>query len=132
MSTVSGTSGERVAKTSVQRRGLEIEERDGAEGRVALVLAGELDIASAPRLQKAGERLCAKDSLRELTIDLRGLEFIDSTGLAAIVFVSRLCESRGRDLALIRGSDVVQQVFALTGLLEELPFCSAEEAPALD
>lgn len=116
----------------MQRRGLEIEERGGADGRVALVLAGELDIASAPRLQKAVGRLCAKDSLRELTIDLRGLEFIDSTGLAAMVFVSRLCESRGRELALIRGSDVVQQVFALTGLLEELPFCSAEEAPALD
>jgi anti-sigma B factor antagonist len=129
---MSQLSRERVAKAGVQRRGLEIEERGGAEGRVALVLAGELDIASAPRLQKAVERLCANELLSELTIDLQGLEFIDSTGLAAVVFASRLCESRGRELALIRGPDVVQQVFALTGLLDELPFRSAEEARAPD
>ena len=111
----------------MQRRGLKIEER-GEGGEIALVLTGELDIAMAPRLQKTVARLCADGALRRLTIDLRRLDFIDSTGLAAIVFASRLCERCGGELALIRGQDTVQQVFALTGLLDELPFCGAGEA----
>src|SRR5262249_19166843 len=116
----------RVAKTGVKRRGLEIEEQAGG-GEATLALAGELDIASASRLQKTVARLCSDGALRRLTIDLRGLEFIDSTGLAAIVFTSKLCERCGGELALIRGSDTVQQVFALTGLLEQLPFRGVEE-----
>ncbi len=113
----------------MRRQGLEIEERGGG-GEVALLLRGELDIGSASRLQKAVGRICADGSLRKLTIDLRGLDFIDSMGLAAVVFASRLCERCGGELALVRGQDTVQQVFALTGLLEQLPFCSAEEAQA--
>jgi anti-anti-sigma factor len=117
----------------VQRRGLEIEER-GEGGKFALSLRGELDIETSPRLQKTVARLCAEGALRRLTIDLRGLEFIDSTGLAAMVFASRLCERCGGEFELIRGPDVVQQVFALTGLADHLPFRSDEEerAPALD
>jgi anti-anti-sigma factor len=111
----------------VQRRGLEIEERGGG-GETALVLFGELGVATASRLQKTVARLCADGALHRLTIDLRGLDFIDSTGLAAIVFAGRLCERCGGELALIRGQDTVQQVFALTGLLDELPFRGAEEA----
>jgi anti-sigma B factor antagonist len=111
----------------VQSRGLEIEELGGG-GDFALVLVGELDAAMASRLQKAVARLCADGALRWLTIDLRGLDFIDSTGLAAIVFASRLCERCGGELALIRGPDTVQQVFALTGLLDQLPFRSVEQA----
>ncbi|HTZ88263.1 MAG TPA: STAS domain-containing protein [Solirubrobacteraceae bacterium] len=111
----------------MKRRGLEIDEH-GEDGKVALALTGELDIATAPRLQKAVGRLCSDGVLRRLTIDLRGLDFVDSTGLAAIVFTSKLCERSGGELALIRGQDTVQQVFALTGLLDQLPFRSAEEA----
>lgn len=115
----------------MQRKGLEIEERGGG-GEITLVLVGELDTAMAARLQKAVARLCADGALRRLTIDLRGLDFIDSTGLAAIVFASRLCERCGGELALIRGQDTVQQVFALTGLLDQLPFRSAEQAALTD
>lgn len=132
MSTLSQRPAKRVANSRVQRRGLKIEERSGAGGRTALLLVGELDIGSADRLQHAVSRLCSNELLRELTIDLRGLDFIDSTGLAAVVFSVRLCERHGRELVLIRGQDTVQQVFALTGLLEQLPFRGAEEVAALD
>jgi len=107
-------------------------EQQGGDGEFVLSLAGELDIDSSARLQKAVARLCANGALSRLTIDLSGLDFIDSTGLAAIVFASKLCERCGGELELIRGPDTVQQVFALTGLAEHLPFRNAEEAAAID
>jgi anti-sigma B factor antagonist len=109
--------------------GLRLQERTEAD-RVVVALAGELDIDSAPRVQRAIARLCERDELCALTLDLSQLAFIDSTGLAAVVYVSKLCERCDCELAVIRGPDTVQQVFALTGLLEQLPFCGPEEAAA--
>jgi anti-sigma B factor antagonist len=113
----------------MRRMGLELEERRDAD-RVSVLLAGALDIGSAHRLQQALARLFTAGRVKGLTIDLSRLAFIDSTGLAAIVYASKLCERSGCELAVIRGPDTVQQVFALTGLLEQLPFRGAEEAEA--
>lgn len=109
--------------------GLELEERREAD-RVSVLLVGALDIDSADRVQQAIARLFAAGRIEQLTLDLSRLAFIDSTGLAAVVYASKLCERCGCELAVIRGPDTVQQVFALTGLLGQLPFYSAEEAAA--
>jgi anti-anti-sigma factor len=103
------------------RRGLEIEQR-GDEDRPELLLIGELDIAFAPRLQETVARLCERDGARTLTIDLSRLVFIDSSGMAAIVYASRFCERHDCELALIPGQKPVQRVFELTGLNALLPF----------
>ena len=113
----------------MRRTGLELEERREAD-RVSVVLVGALDIDSAHRVQQAIGRLFAAGRIEKLTLDLSRLAFIDSTGLAAVVYASKLCERCGCELTVIRGPDTVQQVFALTGLLEQLPFYSAEEAAA--
>jgi anti-sigma B factor antagonist len=107
--------------------GLELDERREGD-RVSIALAGELDIDSAPSVQQAVARLFADGCPGTLTLDLSALEFVDSTGLAAVVYASKLCERSGCELAVIRGPDTVQQVFALTGLLEHLPFRGVEPA----
>jgi anti-anti-sigma factor len=48
--------------------------------------------------------------------------FIDSTGLAAIVLISRLCERDGRELSIIRGPRPLQRLFEITGMIDVLPF----------
>jgi anti-sigma B factor antagonist len=104
-------------------RGLDVDEqRDGEAAVVALT--GELDVAGAPRLQRTLARLIADTETSALTLDLLQLTFIDSSGLAAIVYASRLCEQRGCKLSVIRGSDAVHSVFEMTGLAEHLPFSS--------
>ncbi|HXP36157.1 MAG TPA: STAS domain-containing protein, partial [Solirubrobacteraceae bacterium] len=45
-----------------------------------------------------------------------------STGLAAIVYASRVCEQRDCPLDVVRGPEAVQAVFAMTGLDRLLPF----------
>ena len=51
------------------------------EGRPGLRVIGELDLATAPRLQEALEELPLDG---EITLDLGELEFMDSTGLHVI------------------------------------------------
>jgi anti-anti-sigma factor len=100
---------------------LDVEPCDSG-GHITLLLSGELDIASAPGLQRTVARLCALPSTRALTLDMSGLTFIDSTGLAAIVYASRVCEQRECPLDVVRGPEAVQAVFAMTGLDRLLPF----------
>jgi anti-sigma B factor antagonist len=81
----------------------------------------QLEIASVPALQRAVERVCSSGTTA-LTLDLRGLTFIDSTGLAAIVLANKICETNGYEFTLIRGADSTQRLFELTGLIDVLPF----------
>jgi anti-anti-sigma factor len=108
---------------------LDLDER-GSDATRSLALRGELDISTADRLQDAVTRLCVAEGVRELTIDLRGLAFIDSSGLAAMVYTCRLCERYGCELSVVPGSRSIQEVFELTGLTELLPFRTDGDTPS--
>ncbi|HEY2216535.1 MAG TPA: STAS domain-containing protein [Solirubrobacteraceae bacterium] len=107
----------------MKRRGLDVDERRDGDAPF-VVLSGELDVAHAPRLQQTLTRLIEDDGTSTLTLDLSQLTFIDSTGLAAIVYASRLCERHDCVLSVIRGPDAVHSVFEMTGLAEHLPFAA--------
>lgn len=79
---------------------------------VRLVLTGELDLACSERLA---------DAIREharpggaVVLDLRGLEFMDSTGLTTIINANAAAKDEGWDLALIEGEGQVSRLFELT------------------
>lgn len=88
--------------------------------RRTLVLGGELDLVSAGELEAIAARLCTEE-IAELVIDLRGLTFVDSTGLRAILTCWDLTSGRCAFL-LIPGSRSVQRLFEVTGLVDRLPF----------
>lgn len=92
-----------------------------------LLLSGELDTPAVPSLEATVRELCAADGTRAITLDLSGLAFIDSTGLAAIVLASRLCAKHGHDFELLQGPRAVQRLFELTGLSDALPFTNPSE-----
>jgi anti-sigma B factor antagonist len=92
------------------------------ETSATLDLAGELDISTAEQLRQAVSRLLVEGGARELTVDLRRLTFIDSSGLAAMISTSKQCEQHECRLSVIRGCKSVHGVFELTGLHELLPF----------
>jgi anti-anti-sigma factor len=102
--------------------GLEIEELV-RERRCTLLLSGELDIASAATLHGAVARLRDSEAACDgLMLDLSGLIFIDSTGLAEVILTGQLCDRDGLDFALVPGPRAVQRLFELTGLIDALPF----------
>lgn len=83
---------------------------------------GDLDIAGAPELEETLSLAMASDA-KAIVIDLRGLEFIDSTGLRALAQAPQA--EGGERISFVPGNDHVQSVFRISGLLEELPFRSA-------
>jgi anti-anti-sigma factor len=95
---------------------LDTEETDGC---VRLALKGELDISSAPQVEEALGRIeSGRPGL--LLIDLRALEFMDSTGLRTVVSADARARDQGRRLAVIRGPDPVDRIFSVTRLDERL------------
>ena len=61
--------------------------------RHKLILTGKLDYHSAPELEEEIECLC-EEGVTILTLDLRQLDAVDSTGVTAIAFPYRLQEGR--------------------------------------
>jgi anti-anti-sigma factor len=89
------------------------------DGYVCLTLSGELDISSAPQVEEALGRI---ESERPglLVIDLRGLDFMDSTGLRTVVSADARAREDGRRLAVVRGREAVDRIFTVTRLDEHL------------
>jgi anti-sigma B factor antagonist len=98
---------------------LELNTQDGTDGEVRLALHGELDISSAPRVEDELGRIEAARP-RAIMLDLRGLEFMDSTGLRTIVGADARAREHGWRLTIVRGPDAVQRIFSVTKLDERL------------
>jgi anti-sigma B factor antagonist len=97
------------------------------EGRAAIIaVSGELDLASAPALESELEQAGRSDS-ELLVLDLRELEFMDSTGLSVIVNAHQRLSDDGRSLALIRGPQQVQRLLDLTGVAERVTLANTPE-----
>jgi anti-sigma B factor antagonist len=94
--------------------------------RAVLRLDGELDLAGVPLLEDAAEQ-AALDDPTTLVLDLRGLEFIDSTGLRAILSLEERCAERGQTFALVRGSEQVQRLMRMTRVDEHLKIIASPE-----
>ena len=89
-------------------------------GRATVIgVSGELDLASSPALQEELDRVAASDS-EMLIIDLRGLDFMDSTGLSVLVRAHQRAEEQGRQLAMVKGPQQVQRLLSLTGVADRL------------
>jgi anti-sigma B factor antagonist len=89
-----------------------------------VVLAGELDIGSAPALETTLGDACAAGA-KEVVLDMGAVEFIDSSGLGAIVRCKILCEEHGCGYSLTPAQRPVQGVFEVTGIAERLRFRDA-------
>ena len=87
---------------------------------VTLVLSGDLDLVSAPAMEEAMDDLARRSDVELIIVDLRGLDFMDSTGLHLLIRVHQRAHESGRRFALIRGREAVQRLFDLTGLAESL------------
>lgn len=93
---------------------LQIETRQ--EGEAAhVVLGGEFDLAGIERFERAIAAVEAQQP-RAIVIDLRELEFMDSSGLRALVMADDRAQKAGRRLAIVPGPPVIRRVFEITQL----------------
>jgi anti-sigma B factor antagonist len=91
-----------------------------SDGSLVIAFAGELDLANAGTAESA-----LADNSVPVIVDMRELEFIDSTGIALLV--STLSRNEGGAKVSFIPSDfaAVTRVLELTGLAERLPLAEA-------
>ena len=92
----------------------------GAGGVRTVRPSGELDIGTAPKLERA--LLEDREPGDRIVLDLADLEFIDSTGLRVIVHAVAAAERGGWELRLRQGPPAVRRVFEISGVAGALPF----------
>jgi anti-sigma B factor antagonist len=91
--------------------------RDGAAGWVRPV--GELDLDTAHEVEQQLADM-RNGGCRRLILDLRGLRFMDSTGLRLVIRWDTAAREDGFEFAIVPGIDVVHRVFRLTGMDQHL------------
>ncbi len=94
---------------------------DAGRGAARVVPTGELDMSTVRELETSLRDAHAA-GFRRLVVDLRGLEFMDSTGLTLLTRWSIAAELDGYELALIAGADRIQRLFDITGLAPHFEF----------
>jgi anti-anti-sigma factor len=85
--------------------------------------AGELDLATAATLQDALDSI---KRARRLVLDLRGLSFLDSTGLRMLVVLHQRSLREGFQLTLVAPPAPADRALQLSGLHRALPFVTAD------
>ena len=78
---------------------------------------GEVDVATAPALRAAVDG-ALDDGPAEVVVDLRGVTFIDSTGLGVLIGARRRCLDDGGDLRVVVTEPRILKVFEITGLAD--------------
>jgi anti-anti-sigma factor len=101
---------------------IEVERQDGA-ARVRPV--GDLDLATADRLDARLRELRAA-GVRRVVLDLRALDFMDSSGLSLTLRWSLASQEDGLDFALVPGGRPIRRLFQLSGMEPRLPFLEPE------
>jgi anti-anti-sigma factor len=93
--------------------------------RVVLAAKGEIDIASVDGLRTALEG-AASSGATEVWLDLTHVEFMDSTGITALVEAQRRISSGG--FALICPDGPVRRVIAVAGVDRVIPIHDSRSA----
>jgi anti-sigma B factor antagonist len=86
------------------------------EGQAVVALRGELDFAEAASVAAALAAVAARE--RAIVVDLAGLEFIDSSGVAALALARKQARLAGGELLLAAPQQQVLRVLAITRLIE--------------
>lgn len=81
-------------------------------------LAGELDIATTPQLERILRE--PQSQARLVVLDLRELAFIDSSGVHAIVNAGIRARQLGGRIVVLRGPPNVDRMFTITAGLDGL------------
>ena len=78
-------------------------------------LQGELDVSTADKL-KAHLHNLADEKILDMKINLETLDYIDSTGLGAMIGVLKKLKTDNKEIYIINPKSNVKKIFTITGL----------------
>ena len=96
-------------------------------GDAAVVVpTGELDLATAPALEASLAR-AFEDDCGHVVLDLRELEFIDSSGLRTLLTARRQAEDAGQRFSLVAGHRGLERTLEIAGVHKVFTWTAAED-----
>ena len=104
---------------------IRIMERTTNAGAVVLTIQGEIDIATVDTLHARLSDACERD----VTVDLRRVNFIDCLGLKVLLEQHEHSTQRGRRVDFVQGPPAVRRVFEMTGTFDRLSFVEFSTRP---
>ena len=87
---------------------------------------GEIDINSSPGIKKSFDRLIAQKAAK-IVINLSGVTYVDSSGLATLVEILKNMRSYGGRMRLVNMAPKIKSLFEITKLEKLFEIMSSEE-----
>jgi anti-anti-sigma factor len=99
------------------------------DGSVAVVsISGEIDISSSPRLEHDLHSAWESAGRGHLVVDLRGIDFMDSSGLGVLTRARDTIQRADGEITLVRPQPTVRRVLEMTGIDKLFAFADAPPA----
>ena len=86
---------------------------------VIITLKGRLDTMTAPQLDDEAKRIDF-DEVETVTLNLKDLEYISSSGLRVILALYKNLKSKGGNLKIVNVSNTIMELFSMTGMSDYL------------
>jgi anti-sigma B factor antagonist len=93
--------------------GFRVSAEEPSPGQVVVAVAGEIDVSTAPELERA---LADAGAEKRVVLDLSECQFIDSSGLRTLLGARSAAESAGGSLVLVVSDPGLLRVFEVVGL----------------
>ncbi|NIH78865.1 STAS domain-containing protein [Amycolatopsis viridis] len=102
------------------------------DGAIVVAAIGDVDLTSAPELDKQVQSACAETQPPgPVVVDLSGVSFLGSIGLSMLVNAQQKCQEKSVELRVVATSRAVLRPLQVTRLDEQLHITSSlEEAVA--
>ncbi len=84
--------------------------------RQRVLVTGDVDMSTSAQLREALHRL-TKEKVRLIEVNLAGVPYMDSSGIATLVECLQQCNAYGGQLVLAQMTENVRSVFELANLL---------------
>jgi anti-sigma B factor antagonist len=111
---------------------LSIDVSSASDGAIQLfALSGSLDIATSPSL-RAALLEAAEGEKHEIVVDLTHLEFLDSTGLGALIGAHKRASENQGSVRLVAHEGQILRLLRITGLLDVFAVYPSVEAALAD
>ncbi len=98
------------------------------DGAAHVAVAGELDILTAPQLQRELDAVLDRRIAR-VVLDLRAVEFFGSSGVAIVDGLDRRARASGFTAVVVCDVPAILRVLEIAGLAERIQFVDAPDEP---
>lgn len=105
-----------------------VKTEDKGDGAVVLVPTGDIDMSRSPELRGAIRDAFGVNNINRLVIDLEGVGYMDSSGLATLVEAMRTAKTSGVALKLSSMSERVRALFDIAKLDRVFDIVETREA----